>query len=69
MTKVGIVEDSKTTREGLATIIDLSPDFRCVCSCDTAEKALAQLPKHAPEVVLMDIQLPGMSGIECAGRL
>ena len=69
MTKVGIVEDSKTTREGLATIIDLSPDFRCVCSCDTAEKALVQLPKHAPEVVLMDIQLPGMSGIECAGRL
>jgi DNA-binding NarL/FixJ family response regulator len=69
MTKIGIVEDSKTTREGLATIIDLSPDFRCVCSCDTAEKALAQLPKYLPEVVLMDIQLPGMSGIECAGRL
>lgn len=69
MTKIGIVEDSKTTREGLATIIDLSPDFRCVCSCDTAEKALAQLPKYVPEVVLMDIQLPGMSGIECAGRL
>jgi DNA-binding NarL/FixJ family response regulator len=69
MTKIGIVEDSKTTREGLATIIDLSPDYRCVCVCDTAEKALVQLPKHAPEVVLMDIQLPGMSGIECVRRL
>lgn len=69
MIKIGIVEDNRTTREGLATIIDLSPDYQCVCSCDTAEKALTQLPKHAPEVVLMDIQLPGMSGIECAGRL
>ncbi|MCW1923987.1 response regulator transcription factor [Luteolibacter arcticus] len=69
MIKLGIVEDSRTTREGLETIINLSPDFRCVCSCDTAEKALIQLPKHAPEVVLMDIQLPGMSGIECVARL
>jgi len=69
MTKIGIVEDSKTTREGLATIIDLSPGYKCVCVCDTAEKALATMPKHAPEVVLMDIQLPGMSGIECAARL
>jgi DNA-binding NarL/FixJ family response regulator len=69
MIKIGIVEDSKTTRDGLATIIDLSPGYSCVCVCDTGEKALAQLPKHAPEVVLMDIQLPGMSGIECAGRL
>jgi len=69
MIKIGIVEDSKTTRDGLATIIDLSPGYNCVCACDTGEKALVQLPKHAPEVVLMDIQLPGMSGIECAGRL
>jgi DNA-binding NarL/FixJ family response regulator len=69
MIKLGIVEDSRTTREGLETIINLSPDFRCVCSCDTAEKALVQLPKHTPEVVLMDIQLPGMSGIECVARL
>lgn len=69
MIKLGIVEDSRTTREGLETIINLSPDFRCVCSCDTAEKALVQLPKHAPEVVLMDIQLPGMSGIECVAKL
>ena len=69
MIKLGIVEDSRTTREGLETIINLSPDFRCVCSGDTAEKALVQLPKHAPEVVLMDIQLPGMSGIECVAKL
>ncbi len=69
MIKIGIGEDSRTTREGLETIINLSPDYRCVCVCDTAEKALTALPKHSPEVVLMDIQLPGMSGIECVARL
>ena len=69
MIKIGIVEDNKTTREGLETIINLSEDYRCVCACDTAEDALARLPAHSPEVVLMDIQLPGISGIECVARL
>jgi DNA-binding NarL/FixJ family response regulator len=69
MTKVAIVEDSKTTREGLETIVNLSSDYRCVCACDTAEEALRVLPKHQPEVVLMDIQLPNMSGIECVTQL
>ncbi len=69
MTKVVIVEDNRTTREGLRTIINLSPDYHCVCACETAEEALKTLPKHAPEVVLMDIQLPNMSGIECVARL
>lgn len=69
MIKVGIVEDSETTREGLETIINLSPDFRVVCSCDTAESGLVKLPREEPEIVLMDIQLPGISGIECVWRL
>lgn len=69
MIKVAIVEDSKTTREGLKTIIDLSDGFKCVCVCETGEEALKTLPKHAPSVVLMDIQLPGMSGIECVSQL
>ena len=69
MTKIAIVEDSKTTREGLERIINLSPDYKCVCACTTAEDALHLLPKHQPEIVLMDIQLPGMSGIECVARL
>lgn len=69
MTKVAIVEDSKTTREGLETIVNLSSEYRCVCACDTAEEALRVLPKHQPEVVLMDIQLPNMSGIECVAQL
>jgi len=69
MTKIAIVEDSKTTREGLETIVNLSSAYRCVCACDTAEEALRVLPKHQPEVVLMDIQLPNMSGIECVAQL
>jgi DNA-binding NarL/FixJ family response regulator len=69
MTKIAIVEDNRTTREGLRTIIDLSQDYECICACETAEDALRILPKHEPEVVLMDIQLPNMSGIECVARL
>lgn len=69
MTKIAIVEDNKTTREGLETIVNLSPDFRCVCTCSTAEQALKELPKHEPELVLMDIQLPNMSGVDCLAQL
>jgi DNA-binding NarL/FixJ family response regulator len=69
MIKVAIVEDNKTTREGLETIVNLSKDFRCVCTCSTAEEALKVLPQHEPGMVLMDIQLPNMSGVDCVARL
>jgi DNA-binding NarL/FixJ family response regulator len=69
MVKVAIVEDNKTTRESLETIVNLSPDYRCVCACQTAEEALRLIPRHQPEVVLMDIQLPKMSGVECVAQL
>src|SRR5437879_4223644 len=69
MIKVAIVEDHKTTREGLETIVNLSNEYRCVCTCGTAEEAWRVLPEHEPAVVLMDIQLPGMSGVECVAQL
>jgi DNA-binding NarL/FixJ family response regulator len=69
MIKVGIVEDNKTTREGLETIVNLSSDYRCACTCSTGEEALRVIPKCQPAVVLMDIQLPNLSGIECVARL
>jgi DNA-binding NarL/FixJ family response regulator len=69
MITVAIVEDNRTTREGLEAIINLSPDFRCICTCSTAEEALKVLPKHAPALVLMDIQLPNMSGVDCVALL
>jgi DNA-binding NarL/FixJ family response regulator len=69
MIKIAIVEDDRTTRESLETIINLAAGFKCVCTCITAEEALQLLPSHAPQVVLMDIQLPKMSGVECVGHL
>ena len=69
MVQVAIVEDNKTTREALETIVNLSPDCRCVCVCETAEDALRMIPEHQPQVVLMDIQLPKMTGVECVARL
>jgi DNA-binding NarL/FixJ family response regulator len=67
--KVALVEDNTSVRESLATILNSSNGFQCVCTCQTAEEALAKLPKAAPDVVLMDINLPGVSGIECTRRL
>jgi DNA-binding NarL/FixJ family response regulator len=68
MIKVAIVEDHKTTREALERIINLSTDAQCVCACATAEEALRAIPGHQPDVVLMDIQLPKMSGVECVAK-
>ncbi|HEV2329568.1 MAG TPA: response regulator transcription factor [Verrucomicrobiae bacterium] len=69
MVKVAIVEDNKTTRESLETIVNMSPANRCICVCATAEEALRSLPAQQPDVVLMDIQLPKMSGVECVAEL
>lgn len=66
---VAIVEDHDDIREGLAALINGAERFRCVAAYPNAEAALADLPNQAPEVVLMDIGLPGMSGIECIRRL
>jgi DNA-binding NarL/FixJ family response regulator len=69
MTKIAIVEDNKTIRESLTEFVQTDPENRCVCTCATAEEALKVIPKHAPDIVLMDIQLPNMSGIECCAQL
>jgi len=66
---VGIVEDNKKIREGLATLIDGSEGFRCRATYETAEEALRKFPLENPDVVLMDINLPGISGIECLIKL
>lgn len=68
-TTVAVVEDSHTTRDALKTIIDLEADLECVVTCSTGEEALKILPKFSPAIVLMDIQLPGISGIDCVRRL
>jgi RNA polymerase sigma factor (sigma-70 family) len=66
---VSIVEDDARVRESLAGLISRAPGFECVSSYSTGEEALADIPKKKPEVVLMDINLPGMSGIDCVRKL
>jgi DNA-binding NarL/FixJ family response regulator len=67
--KIAIVEDQPEVRENWSKLINSFPDFECVCACVSGEEALRELPKHHPGVVLMDIFLPRMSGIECTAQL
>jgi DNA-binding NarL/FixJ family response regulator len=69
ITKVAIVEDNATLRRYLADVINNTPGHRCVCACASAEEAVVEIPEHKPNVVLMDIHLPGESGIACTARL
>jgi DNA-binding NarL/FixJ family response regulator len=69
MTRIAIVEDNKLIRESLVDYVHTDPEFKCVLACATGEEALRELPKQAPDIVLMDIQLPNISGIECTARL
>jgi DNA-binding NarL/FixJ family response regulator len=66
---VSIVEDNAALRESVAALIGGSPGFRCASTHSTAEDALARLPAARPDVVLMDINLPGKSGVECVRAL
>lgn len=70
MIRIAIVEDNRGIRESLAAYVQKAPaEMQCVGTCGTAEEALEVLPQQKPDVVLMDIQLPNLSGIECAARL
>jgi DNA-binding NarL/FixJ family response regulator len=69
MIRVAIVEDNKTIRESLTHFVQTDPECSCVFTCATAEEALEAVPKHQPEVLLMDIQLPKLSGIECTAQI
>jgi DNA-binding NarL/FixJ family response regulator len=69
MITVSIVDDEKGLRESIATFMNGSPGFRCVSCYSSAETALKGLPVDKPDVVLMDINLGGMTGIECVERL
>jgi DNA-binding NarL/FixJ family response regulator len=66
---VSIVEDDTPTRGILADWLRESDDFRCIGVHNNGESALAAVPEEKPSVVLMDINLPGISGIECVRRL
>jgi DNA-binding NarL/FixJ family response regulator len=67
--KVSIVEDSRGTRESLTELLGRAPGLCCVGGHANGEEALRAIPAENPDVVLMDINLPGMSGIECVAHL
>lgn len=67
--KVVLVEDKRDVRESWVKLIDSLPEFKCIGAYGTGEEALQKIPTLQPDVVLMDIFLPRMSGIECVARL
>jgi len=67
--KVAIVDDDEGIRTSLAAMIHRSPALRLAGDYADAESALKQIPHHPPDVVLMDINLPGMKGFECVRQL
>ena len=67
--KVVIVDDDEEIRASLAALIRRSPNMRLIGDYANAEIALKEIPRHAPDVVLMDINLPGMKGYECVRQL
>ncbi len=69
MTTIAIIEDNDTMRHTLVELVNQTPGCRCVCACPNSTEALIEVPKHQPDVALMDIHLPDESGIACTARL
>jgi DNA-binding NarL/FixJ family response regulator len=69
MTTIAIIEDNPIMRKMLMELVNSEPEYRCVCACSSSKEALAEVPKHQPDVALMDIHLPDESGIACTARL
>jgi DNA-binding NarL/FixJ family response regulator len=66
---IAIVEDQRALRESLEEWLGNAPGIRCVGTYASGEEAVREIPKITPDVVLMDINLPGMNGIQCVSRL
>jgi DNA-binding NarL/FixJ family response regulator len=69
MTKVSIIEDNDQLRATLARLLNRAEGFQCLSQYPDAETALAALPAALPDVVLVDINLPGMNGVELVRKL
>jgi DNA-binding NarL/FixJ family response regulator len=66
---VVVVEDDRGLREQIVQILETAPDIRCLGAFASGEQALPQILEKNPDVVLMDIKLPGMSGIQCVAEI
>lgn len=67
--RIALVEDQQEVSENWSRLINSFPDFICVRTCISGEEALREIPAVQPDVILMDIFLPRMSGIECTAQL
>jgi DNA-binding NarL/FixJ family response regulator len=67
--KVCIVEDLKDVRDGMVSLLTLDDRFEVLCAYENAETAAEELSAWQPDIVIMDINLPGMSGIECIKKV
>ena len=69
MIAISIIEDQPEVRESLVACLSHEPGMRCVGAHISGEEGLQKIPKENPDIVLMDINLPGMNGIQCVARL
>src|SRR4051812_7234916 len=69
MIAISIIEDQPDVRESLVACLDNEPGMRCVGAHPSGEDGLRNIPKENPDIVLMDINLPGINGIQCVARL
>src|SRR5687767_15015826 len=69
MNRIAIVEDNHTVRASLAELAESIPGCECVGTFASGEEALRLIPKLTPDLVMMDIHLPNLSGIECTAKL
>jgi DNA-binding NarL/FixJ family response regulator len=67
--RISIVEDNTGMRESFAALLEETPGLKCVSAHATGEDAVQNIPKENPDVALVDVHLPGMSGIECVAKL
>ncbi len=69
MTSVLIVDDAPAVRDGLRRLVSTLPGVRAVALASSGEEALSRYVMERPDLVLLDVRMPGMSGLECARRL
>jgi DNA-binding NarL/FixJ family response regulator len=67
--RIALVEDKRSDRDKFLRLFNSSPDLVCVAVCSTAKEALQKIPPTRPQIILMDIGLPGLSGIDCIPHL
>lgn len=67
--RVAVIEDEEQTRNMLASLISVQERYECIGAFENGEDAISHIPGLKPDVVLVDIHLPGLSGTQCVARL